>query len=427
MKKLFRILVTLLVAISLVACSNGGNGGNGGNTGAEKTKVVMWNSLTDHDAEVTQEIIDAFNASQEKWEVEQVAGLDNKTISAKVYEAVTNGTGPNLVWLFPNTATEYVGDGLALDFGKYLTDADFKDRVPKVIYDVCTDYVDGQLHAIAGTQTGPIMFYNGALLEKYGLEIPQTWEELLTACKTVVDGEKAEGKDIIGFGPDSIDTLGIIALHQLGLHFIDGNNTANEWTDQKYVDWLNWWKEAEDQGYFKIKDPEGYHSGPFGNVQYFCYMGSNAGLGYITPQGFDIVCGPVPQMGNGIEYTESTLRALVGFTSEDEAANEGAAQFAAFFVKPENFLNFVKTYNANSPYLDINETQEYKDYQAANIANAALGLMSNYASVRKAAVGGTAAQESLVRALENIIINGADAVETLTAEQAVANAALSGN
>ena len=154
------------------------------------------------------------------------------------------------------------------------------------------------------------MFYNKELLEKYNLEIPTTWDDLLAACKTVVDGEKAEGNDIMGFGPDSVDVVGIVVLEQLGLHYIDGNHTAADWTNEKFANWLRWWKEAEDAGYFQLVDSEGYHSGPFGNQKYFCYMGSSAGMGYITPNGFTIVTGPVPQMADGKQYTVPVQAAM---------------------------------------------------------------------------------------------------------------------
>ena len=122
MKKLFKVLVVVLAAMMLVACS-GGNSGNGGNEG-EVAEVMIWHTLTDHDEEMLQQIVDAFNAENEgKYHVTQeTQPLDG--FNAKVYEAVTNGVGPNLVWLFPSTAQDYIDEGLALDYSKYFADAD---------------------------------------------------------------------------------------------------------------------------------------------------------------------------------------------------------------------------------------------------------------------------------------------------------------
>ena len=341
MKKFLTALLALMMVMSLAACSGGGQGG-----GEEKaSEIVFWHTLTDHDEEMVQEIVDAFNKEFEgKYHVTQeTQPLDG--FDGKVYEAVTNGVGPNVVWLYPNTAQEYIEAGLSLDYGKYFSAADYKDRVSPGVYAASTEYKDKGLHAVIATITGSIMFYNKELLEKYNLEIPKTWDDLYAACKTVVDGEKAEGKSIVGFGPDSVDVLAIVTLEQLGLKYINGSKKADDWTNQKFVDWVNFWKKAENEGYFQLVDSEGYHSGPFGNQNYFCYMGSSAGMGYITPNGFTIVTGPVPQVAGGKEYTEITTRALISFT-KDEATDAGTAEFVKFFTKPENNLPFCQKYSA---------------------------------------------------------------------------------
>ena len=425
MKKLFKVLSLALVAMMLVACSAGGNGGSegGSEAAAQPAEIVFWHTLTDHDEENVKEIVDAFNAANEGvyHVTQETQPLDG--FEAKVLESVTNGVGPNLVWLYPGTATEYVGEGLALDFGQYLTDADVKSRVSDGIWASVTDYEDGKMHAVPGTLTGPIMFYNQDLLDKYNQSIPTTWEELLEVCKVVVDGEKAEGHDIMGFGPDSVDTLGIIVLEQLGLHYINADKTANDWTDQKFVDWLNWWKAAEADGYFQLVDPEGYHSGPFGNQNYLCYLGSSAGIGYINHDAFNMTTGAVPQIAGGKNYTETTVRALVGFTKGD-ASDEGAAKFAAFFANAENNAKFVQTYGAASPYLDVAGSDAYKAYAAESPAIQALALMTDYAGTRPNVVGQQACKEAITQALK-IAVAGTDTVEALTTAQAQANAALS--
>ena len=426
MKKILSALLAVLLLFSFAGCS-------GEKKPTEKVKVTFWHTLTDHDEEMVQEIVDAFNASQDKWEVvQQTQTLEG--FEAKVYSSVTEGTGPSLVWLYPNTAQDYVNAGLALDFGKYFSDADYKNRVSEGVYAASTEFEDGKLHAIVCTVTGSIMFYNSKLLEKYNIDHTQikTWDDLLAACKTVVDGERAEGgvlKNIIGFGPDSVDTLGIVTLQQLGLNFINKDRTVTDWTDQKFVDWINFWKEAEAGGYFKLVDPAGYHSGPYGSWQYFSYMGSSAGLGYITPQAiegyepFTIVTGPVPQIAGGKEYAEITTRALVGFT-KDAKTDEGAAEFAKFFTKAENNVKFVQKYSAATPFSDVESSAEYKDYFEKSVAQQALAAMMPITGTRISVAGASGCKEAMIQTLKTIISAGADVVETLKAQQEAANNAL---
>ena len=417
MKKFLTMLLAALMVLSFTGC-------NKPQEEEKASEIVFWHTLTDHDEQMVADIVAAFNAEYEgKYHVTQeTQPLDG--FSGKVYEAVTNGVGPNLVWLYPNTAQDYIDAGLSLDYSKYFSAADYKDRVSPGVYAASTEYADGGLHAVIATITGSIMFYNKELLEKYNLEIPTTWDELLAACKTVVDGEKAEGKDIMGFGPDSPDVVGIVVLEQLGLKYIDSKHTAADWTNQKFADWLNWWKEAEEAGYFQLVDSEGYHSGPFGNQKYFCYMGSSAGMGYITPNGFTIVTGPVPQVAGGKQYTEITTRALVGFT-KDEATDAGTAEFVKFFTKAENNLPFCQKYSASTPYKDVEESEVYKEYFNNSIANQALAGMLSFAGTRPSVTGEGGAKEALVAAIKKIIIDKADVASTLADAQATANAALS--
>ena len=55
--------------------------------------------------------------------------------------------------------------------------------------------VDGRLVAMPMFSDAPALFYRTDLLEKYGLEVPQTWEDLKSAAQTIQDGERGEGQD----------------------------------------------------------------------------------------------------------------------------------------------------------------------------------------------------------------------------------------
>ncbi|MFC3703493.1 ABC transporter substrate-binding protein [Devosia honganensis] len=64
------------------------------------------------------------------------------------------------------------------------------DHFPSIIE---SQTVDGKLVAMPAFTDAPALFYRKDLLEKYGKDVPATWQELTDTAKEIMDGERADG------------------------------------------------------------------------------------------------------------------------------------------------------------------------------------------------------------------------------------------
>ncbi len=72
----------------------------------------------------------------------------------------------------------------------YISPEALADYFPAI---VANNTVDGSLTGIPYFNDAPMLYYRADLLEEYGVEVPQTWEELAVAAQTIQDGERAKG------------------------------------------------------------------------------------------------------------------------------------------------------------------------------------------------------------------------------------------
>lgn len=78
----------------------------------------------------------------------------------------------------------------AVDLNEYLSEDYIAQFFPDMI---AGQTVGGKLVAIPWFTDAAGLYYRTDLLEKYGVDVPTTWDELTTAAQTIQDGERAEG------------------------------------------------------------------------------------------------------------------------------------------------------------------------------------------------------------------------------------------
>lgn len=83
-------------------------------------------------------------------------------------------------------------DPHVIDWNEYLTE----EEIGEIFADmVAGQTVDGRLVAIPWFSDAAGLYYRTDLIEKYGLDVPETWEDLEEAAEIIQEGERAEGND----------------------------------------------------------------------------------------------------------------------------------------------------------------------------------------------------------------------------------------
>ena len=387
------------------------------------TEVTIWHTFTDDQQTALQGFADAFNQSQDEYEVivqsQAYSGFEDT-----VYNAVANGVGPSIIFNYASTAADYIEDGLVVDMSQYISeDAEMQaiyDSLPEAIKAETVGFVDGGMYALPAVTTGPIFFYNKTIYDEMGFAPPTTWEELAEQSKAIY-----EKYGIPGFAADSLTDLMHMLIMQSGNEYIDMENKCVLFDTESTLEWLTWFAQNVQAGYFGLRPTGDYWSEDFNAKLVASYSGSCAGVPYITPDGFEYAVAPLPSTID-VSWYPSWNRGPIVF-NKDEETNRGAYEFVKFFLQPENNAQWAIAMNALSPYGTTQEqSQTYQEFAAEMPASlAAVQANLEVAGALPTISGSYAVREALEEAA-TMAAGGMDPAEALAACVETSNAAMQG-
>ena len=379
MKK--NLFIFALVAVMICSLA-------GAAAAADKVTVTWWHTFTEGQKATLEEIIAEFNAAHDDIEVvAESQPLDG--FESKVYEAVSNGTGPDIIFGYASSMPEYVDNGLAPDLLPYMS-TDYKARVSEGIYAEDTAFSDNGLHAIAVQTTGPIFFYNKSIFDELGLECPKTWDDITEASKKIY-----EAKGIPGFAFDSLTDGFQTLLLQGGGSYVDLENKKVLFNTPEFEAIVEWFAEGVQAGYFGLAPTTGnYFSNDMGAKALASYVGSSAGLPYLNLGDDELAAAPMPKTEGGVDWVPGWNRSALIFAS-NEAQEKAAVEFIEYFTNAENAAKWAMSLVAFTPYNDAAERPEFKEFVSGNIALSALGEQLDYAYVLPAFTGANTVRDEL--------------------------------
>ena len=384
---------------------------------AADIEITWWHTFTEGQEATLQEIIAEFNeANPEITVVAEPQPYDG--FLAKVYEAVSTGTGPNLIFNYASEAAQYVPDGLIVDQSKYM-ESDYQARVSESIYAESTGFEDGGLYAVAVQSTGPILFYNKTMYDKLGLTAPKTWDEVEANAKAIF----AE-YGIPGFAFDSLTDGMQTLLLQNGGAYVDLEKKVVLFNTPEFAERVEWFANGVKEGYFGLAPVTGnYFSNDMSGKQLASYVGSSAGLPYLNLGDDELAAAPMPLTKDGFDWVPAWTRSALVF-AKDKETDKAAVAFVEYFTNAENAGRWAMSLNAFTPYKDTQELESYKAFVADNIALTALAEQASYAVALPSFTGANTIRNELKAMAEKVATGQMSAADAIAAAEETCNAAM---
>lgn len=191
MKQIAACMIAATMVVGLAGCggSKGGDSGSGGGSG---DKITLHFSFDQGVGEPTQQIVDKFNESQDKIQVETVLLPQdaNQVHDDFVNKLASGDTSVDIMGLDVVYVAEFASAGWLMDLtGKVDTDTMLEGPVEGATY-------EEKLVAAPWFTNSSVLFYRTDVLEALGAEVPTTWEGWMELA------DKAVGTNGIEYGAD---------------------------------------------------------------------------------------------------------------------------------------------------------------------------------------------------------------------------------
>ncbi|CAL9354726.1 hypothetical protein SUDANB176_00547 [Streptomyces sp. enrichment culture] len=164
---------------ALGACSGGADAPSRSTaSGGKATRITFWSALRG-----SQEVVDAFNRTHDRIQVDfQQIPSGGQGGYAKLSNAARAGNAPDVATIEYPQVPGFAIDGVALDITDLVSDALRAALLPQA-FGLTT--FQGRTFSVPLDVEPMVMHYRADLFDRYGLDVPRTWEEFAELARTV--------------------------------------------------------------------------------------------------------------------------------------------------------------------------------------------------------------------------------------------------
>jgi raffinose/stachyose/melibiose transport system substrate-binding protein len=169
---------------ALAACgSSGPKSGNSGGGGAGT--ATYWFLTGQPQQGIREDTVKRFNKANPNSQINQTE-FQNDAYKTKIKTAIGAGQAPTIIWGWGGGGLKsYVDAGQVDDLTPWFTqNAAVKDRLFPTAFGAAT--VNGKIYAMPAEQVQPIiLYYNKTVLDKVGVQPPQSWGDIMAAVPKI--------------------------------------------------------------------------------------------------------------------------------------------------------------------------------------------------------------------------------------------------
>ncbi|WP_254359455.1 ABC transporter substrate-binding protein [Microbacterium hominis] len=409
----------LLSAVALAAsgCAAGTANSEG------PIQIEFWHGYTEADGEVLNDLVEEFNASQDGIEITPSI-KPWATLLDTALPALSSNTGPELVALPAENVPVWASKGALHDLDEwYSTAGSGADVLNEGA--VATGIVEGAHYAAPLSFTPLTMFYNAAMFETAGVDVPTTWDEWVDAANALTIDENGDGSpEQYGLALQDHGTVGNgvwPSLFKSGGGDVVTADGAAVIDSPENVETLKYWQDALAAGGFSPTGLAGADAdGLFSAGQVAMTLAGPWMATVSESAGIDFGIAPLPAGPDGIKA--SALAVDLSVTSQATDAERAAIQeFLTWFYQKENMV----TWSLASGWPPLTTEVTPADV-AENEVVAALTDQSQYgAALLPGVIPSTDVLTAMDTATQKALAGG-DVASLLTSAQQEIEAALAG-
>ncbi|MBI2755490.1 MAG: ABC transporter substrate-binding protein [Chloroflexi bacterium] len=340
-----------LIAMTALAVSGCVSASNSGSSAAQPAgqvpakvepaaKIQFWHAMSGVNGDAVNKMVDGFNKSQSKIQVEPIFQGTYDDALAKLKTALPSGGAPALMQVYD------IGQRFMIDSGEIVAVQDYIDRDKYDVSDlepaVLNYYkVQDKLYSMPFNASSAILYYNKDAFKEVGLDPnkpPKTFDEVTDAAKKLTKGTGNDKR--YGFGPSIYGWLFEQWIAVSGGLFADNGNgrdaraTKVVFDDARGKAILDFWKAGVDGGYFFNPgiDNDGA-ANAFNAGKTAMYVESTARLrGHINAAKFEVGTGLYPRPNNAPADGGNIIggASLYMLKSRPQAEQEAAWEFIKY-------------------------------------------------------------------------------------------------